>query len=374
MNMKLRSLLLAVFLTALFGSTLVSAQTTPPPANDDPLAALPVSDVVAFADVRRILTDAVPRLLAKDPATLAKMMGVLNEVRTKTGINILAIDRVAMGARVLGPLGPEFKKENIGVAIIAHGDFDANALIAFAKHETNGKLAEQPYGGKIIYSEPPPEAPRKRSERETPAFSVLDANTLLIGDLTQVRATIDAGGGTGRVDASLIQHASQNSNALFGWAVSLSPALAETATAGTLPDELSRGAVKFLMSTIKELFASFGTTPATFTAVFGIRLCDADQAQSLGEMITGARKQFGSMGGGGDPEIRVLLDNIQVSAQGSVLQVRAEIKDEVLQNLITSAMKKPKMAEEGPPRQVTPAPTKPKSPAKRRSSGRRRRG
>jgi hypothetical protein len=372
MNMKLRSLLLAVFLTALFGSALVSAQTTQPVTanNDDPLAALPVSDVVAFADVRRILTDAVPRLLAKDPATLAQMMGMLNEVRTKTGINILAIDRVAMGARVLGPLGPTFKKENVGVAIIAHGDFDANALIEFARRETHGKLAEQPYGGKTIYSEPPPEPPRKRSERETPAFSVLDGNTLLIGDLTQVRATIDAAGGTGRVDTSLVQNASQNSNAMFGWAVNFSPALAATATEGMLPDDMSRGAIKFLMSTIKQLFASFGSTPTTFTAVFGVRLCDADQAQSLSEMMTGARKQFGSMGG--DPEIRGLLDNIQISAQGSVLQVRAEVKDEVLQNLITSAMKKPKRSEEGPPPQVTPATTKTKPPAKRRSSGRRR--
>jgi hypothetical protein len=373
-NTKLRSLLLALFLVIVASVNLVSAQTTPPAtaSNDDPVAALPASDMVVFADVRRILTDAIPRLFAKDPATLAKMMGLLNEVRTKTGINILAIDRVAMGVRILGGVGPNFKKESVGVAIIAHGDFDANALIAFAKRETKGNIAEQAYGGKTIYSEPPPAPPRKRSERETPAFSVLDANTLLIGDLAQVRATIDASGGAGRVEPTLVQHATQNSNALFGWAINFSPALAETATAGTLPDETARAGIKFFMSIIKQVFASIGSTQTSFNAVVGIRLCDAEQAQSLSELMTAARKQFGSMAG--DPHLRGLLDNIQITSQGSVLQVKAEFKDEILQNVINSAMTKPKVSEVAPAPQATPAPAKSKPPAKRRSSGRRRRG
>jgi hypothetical protein len=372
MNTKLRSLLFAIFLTIVASAGLVSAQTTTPPstpvAEGDPLAALPVSDIVAFADVRRIISDAVPRLFAKDPATLAKMMGALNEVRTKTGINILGIDRIVMGARVFGPLGPDFKKENVGVAIIAHGDFNANALIEFAKRESKGKINEQSYGGKTIYSEPPPEPPKTKPERELAAFTVLDANTLLIGDLPQVRAAIDAAGGTGRIDPSLVQHATQNSNAFAGLAVNFSPALAETSTAGAVPDEIARGAIKFLMSTIKQIYASTGTTPTTFTAVLGVRLCDADQAQSLSEMLTAARKQFG--GTDGDPELRVLLDNIKISSQGSELQIRAEFKDEILQNLIASSMAKPK----SPPPQVKPTPaTTIKPPTKRRSSGRRKR-
>ncbi len=373
MNKKLRSLLLAIFLTVLVGGGLVSAQTTTPTpvtASSDPLAALPVSDMVLFADVRRVLTDAAPRLLAKDPATLAKMMGLLNEVRTKTGINILAIDRVAMGIRVLGPLGPNFKKESVGVAIIANGDFDANALIEFAKRETNGKIAEQSYGGKTIYSEPPPEPPKKRSERETPAFAVLDANTLLVGDLAQVRATIDASGGTGRIEPALVQHATQNSNALFGWAVNFSPSLAETATGNAMPDEVVRGGIKFLMSTIRQIFASIGSTPTSFNAVLGVRLCSPDQAQSLSELLTAARKRFGPMAG--DPKLRGMLDNLQISAQGSDLQIMADFKDEVVQNLITSAMAKPKISGDAPSSQVKPAPAKSKPPTKRPSSGRRR--
>jgi hypothetical protein len=178
-----------------------------------------------------------------------------------------------------------------------------------------------------------PEPPRTRSERETPAFAVLDANTLVIGDLPQVRATIDAMTGTGRVDPTLVQHATQDSNALVGMAMKFSPSLAGNASDDAGPDEMmGRAAAKFFMATFKEMFASIGSTPTSFNVVLGLRLCDAEQAQSLSELLTSARNQFG--GRSGDPHLRGLLNSLQVSAEGSTLQVRADFKDEIVQNVI----------------------------------------
>src|SRR5688500_17925590 len=111
MNSRLRTLFISLFLAAIASGAVVYAQPSTSATVSAPLAALPASDVVVFANVRKILTDAVPRLLARDPGTLVKMMAVLNEVKSKTGINILGIDRVALGARILGPIGPNFKKE-----------------------------------------------------------------------------------------------------------------------------------------------------------------------------------------------------------------------------------------------------------------------
>ena len=375
MKTKRCVLLITLLLAAAINVGLVSAQTTSsaPAATSDPMDALPASDVVVFANVRRILNDAIPRLLAKDPATLAKLMGVANEAKTKTGINILAIDSLVMGARLVGPVGRNFKKESVGVAIIAHGDFDANALIAFAKGATQGKISEQTYGGKVIYSEPMPEPPKTRSERETPAFAVLNANTLVIGDLTQVRATIDAAAGTGRVDPALVQHATQNSDALIGLAIKFSPSLAGNTGGGAGPEQVGLAAARFFMATFKELFASIGSTPTSFNMVLGMRLCDAEQAQSLSDLLTSARNMFGASGG--DPRLRGLLNSLQVSAEGSELRIRADFKDEIVQNVIGSMMKKPKAAAEGPVIipgvQAAPAT---KQPPRRRRSSRRRRG
>lgn len=370
MKTKRSLLLIAFLLAAAVNVSVVFAQTTgSASAMSDPLGALPASDVVMFANVRRILNDAIPRLLAKDPATLGHMMGMVNEAKTKTGINLLAIDSIVMGARIIGPVGRDFKKESVGVAIIAHGDFNANALIDFARSESHGKIAEQTYGGKVIYSEPMPEPPRKRSERETPAFAVLDANTFVIGDLPQVRATIDAATGTGRVDPQLVQHATQDSDALLGMAIKFSPALAGNASDSTGPDVMVRAAIKFFMATYKEIFASIGSTPTSFNMVLGVRLCDAEQAQSLGELVTAARNQFG--GSSGDPHLRALLDSLQVSTEGSRLQIRADFKDEVVQNVIASMMR-PRPAAGPPPPKVEAVPAKKPTPKKKRSSGRRR--
>src|ERR687883_443387 len=112
MTTKKPHLLFIALLLVVWVNVAVSAQTP------DPLNALPTSDVVAFIDVRRIMTEIVPRLLAKDPATLAKMTSAINELNTKTGINLLGIDRVAGGMQFVGPATHQMKKESLGIAVI----------------------------------------------------------------------------------------------------------------------------------------------------------------------------------------------------------------------------------------------------------------
>lgn len=372
MNTKFRSLLCTILLALAINIGSVSAQTTTSVAvSVDPLAALPASDLVIFADVRRIMTQLAPHILASDPAMLAKVTGALEMAKAKTGINVMGIERVAVGVRLLGPIAPNFKKESVGIAIVAHGDFDANALIAFAKTETKGKISEQNYGGKVIYHEPPPEPPRTRSERETPAFSVLDANTLLVGDLVQVRAAIDAAAGTNRIDADLTRRATLDPNAIIGFAISLSPQFNETLSASAGPDEIMRAGMRFALSNIKQVSGSAGVAPGSFIMTLGVRFCDAQQAQSVNDLLTAARRKFA----GSDPRISGLLEGVQVTTEGSDLQVKADIKGEVMKNLAAMFAAKRKQEESAasaakPAAQTAPA----KSKTTKRRRGTRRRG
>src|SRR4051812_40551661 len=113
MKLKLRSLLTAAVLLLLVNAAGASAQVTQ--RAYDPLAELPTSDVVSYADVRRIMTEVVPRVLAKDPATLLKMTNAVTEVNTKTGINLLSIDRIAAGMQFLGHSLKQLKKDEVGL-------------------------------------------------------------------------------------------------------------------------------------------------------------------------------------------------------------------------------------------------------------------
>ncbi len=366
MNTKLRSLLLAIILTTVASIGSVSAQTmqTPAMGGNDALAALPVSDVVAFADVRRILTEIIPRLFAKDPAMLAKMMGAVDEVKKKTGINILSIERLAAGMRFYGPVGPGMKKADVGVVIIVRGDFDPNLFIAALKRETKGKVTEETYGGKIIYSEPMPAPPGKRAERETPAVVVLDANTLALGDLPQIRATIDVEAltGKGRVESALVELAIREPSSLMGGATNVPDSLKEGVSASVPKDEMAQGIVK-MVSGIKQVYNSVGATATDFNLIVGVRFGTAEQAQSVSDMLLGLRQQAGPQIT--DVKIRGLLDSVQITTENDVVQLRLDIKNEMVQDFIAEMMKKDKP-------KVTSSPAKAKQATKSRKTKRRK--
>ncbi|HEY0379430.1 MAG TPA: hypothetical protein VGC87_21110 [Pyrinomonadaceae bacterium] len=323
-----RSLVLSLLLAAVCAAG-VSAQTATSVTVQDPLQALPASDLVIYADARRIMTELAPHILTHDPSMLAKIMGALEMAKAKTGVNFMGIERVAVGLKLLGPVGPEFKKENLGIVIVAHGDFDANALVTFAKTESHGKLSEQTYGGKIVYSEPPPEPPKTKPEGERPAFVVLDANTLVIGDLVQVRAAVDAAAGTGRVDPALARLATEDENALAGVGVNFSPSVAQHLSASAGPDEMARAGIRLLLSTVKQLSLSAGVGQGSFNVNLGARFCDAQQAQGVADVLTAARKQVSAA----DAKLGGLLEGVQVRTDGSDVRVRAEIKGEALRDL-----------------------------------------
>ncbi|MBA2731959.1 MAG: hypothetical protein H0U54_03595, partial [Acidobacteria bacterium] len=269
MNIKLRSLFLTIFLTTVIGIGFVSAQTIQTATTgNEPLAALPASDVIGFVNLRRIMTEVIPRIFANDPATLAKMTMALDEVNKKTGINILSVDRVVMGMRFYGTSFNKVEKEDVGIVIIVHGNFDPNAFLAALRREVKNKVAEETYGGKIIYHEPMPAPPKKRAERETPAVTVLDANTIAVGDLPQVRAAIDAAAGNGRVDSALVQLATRDSDALVGSAVNVPESAKQSFLASGPKEEMPPGIDK-IINGIKQIYVSLGANPTAFNISLG---------------------------------------------------------------------------------------------------------
>jgi len=340
----------------MLGVRLVSAQTS------DLLNTLPASDAVIFADARRIMTEVAPRVLAADPAALAHMAAALNEAREKSGVNILAIDRIVVGIRFIGPLFPTASKESVGIAIIVHGDSHASAVVEFLKRMMKGKFSEETYGGKVIYSEPPPAPPRKRTERATPALAMLDADTIVVGDLPQVRATIDAATGKERVDSSLVELATRDPNALVGAAVTVPEGVKQGIIEKAPKDEMAQTIVKFLNS-IKQTYSSVGATATDFNFIAGARFESPEQAQSVGDILLGLRQQAGSFVS--DEKIRGLVNSLQITTQGSDVQIRADIKHEVVQQFIASMVKK---------RKAEAATMATKPPAKAKKTTRHRRG
>ncbi len=333
MNKKLHHLLLALLFAACVLGARIAATAQ---QASDPLSVLPTSDVVMFVDLRRIMTEIVPRVLMKDPATLAKMTNALNELNTKTGFNILSIDRIAAGLQFVGPVKHNFRKEDMGIAIIVRGDFDADRIVAFLKKESKGKGSEETYGGKVIYVEPRPNPPAKKSDREVAALSIPDDHTVIFGDLPQVRAALDAAAGKGRVDAALTGLATRDANAFVGLAGNVPSELIQDLKDTAPAEETAQAIVKIILN-IKQIFASFGSTATDFDLTTGARMATPEQAQSVSDMLIGLRQQVG--GQMDDQKLRELLNTLQITAQGEEVQLKASVKNEVVQDFVTSMVK-----------------------------------
>ncbi|HEX8148695.1 MAG TPA: hypothetical protein VF591_16050 [Pyrinomonadaceae bacterium] len=202
------------------------------------LSGLPDSQAVLYVNAHRIIHDVLPRVMP--PADYAKM---LNEAQ-KVGFDARGIDYVAVGARLADPPPannlPEF-------VVVIRGSFNADTLLALgrvAAGAQNISPRSETYGSKTLEiidlqslagSQPPAgggadgEMGVKPKPMPYPEVAVmaLDANTLVAGVPSYVRALVDAAGGRGALKPSMVDLASRDPQALWSLTVEPPPALVD---------------------------------------------------------------------------------------------------------------------------------------------------
>ncbi len=256
--------------------------TMPAPPQTMPL---PASDAVMFIDVRRLLTEAMPRALAGNPAKLAEVNADIDGFKARTGIDARSFDRVAVGARFTNPREGITKIDNI--VAIAHGTFNAGALTAAGRLAAKGKYQEVKHAGRTIYV-------YNLNEREKLfgllnarvsdlAMTVLDANTLAVGDPAGVRAAVDAAAGRGRISAEMITLAQRNPNAIVGFGGTLPSSLTKNLDLGN--EEIVRS-----IASIRQFYGSLGTTTDGFDMVTVLRTGTPTDAKNLSDTLAAVKQ------------------------------------------------------------------------------------
>ena len=301
----------------------VSASTL---AASDPLLMLPASDAVAVIDVQRLLTEAMPRALAGNPARLAEANAEIERFKTRTGIDLRSFDRIAAGMRFGNRSSAATEERKVA---IAHGTFDAAAFVAAGRLASKGKYREEKYEGKTIYI--------FTLEQQVKLFGVmnmkvtdlavtsLDANTLAMGDPAGVRAAIDASAGRGaRVNSELVGLATRNPNAMIGFGANLPPSAAQSL-------DIDNEEIVKTIGSIRQVYGSIGTTSAGFDMLTVARTENATQAQSLNDTIAAA-KQFAAMlashvsrDSAKGKLVENALESMKVTMQGNEVQIRLEL-------------------------------------------------
>lgn len=158
------------------------------------VASLPASDGVAVLDARR-LNDTLPRLLASNQKLLGKITGHITEIQDRTTIDIRQFDQVAVGIKFRQVSAKETDYEPV---VIASGPNVADLPATAALRRNTGGYREETIAGKKVHIFFGPEDASGRSSNPAVsgmvkeiAVTALDRNTLAIGTLERVRATIE---------------------------------------------------------------------------------------------------------------------------------------------------------------------------------------
>jgi hypothetical protein len=326
---------LALMVFALSGG----AHTKTAPAAAAPLDRLPPSDLVAFVNVKRLITEAAPKVFADSPEKLAEFNAEIDGFKTKTGIDARSFDAIAVGLRYQNPSAGVTTADTV---VIAQGTFNAGALVAAGRLVAKGKYQEQKYKDATIYifsvndhvSLPGLMNMRVREL----AVVTLDGNTLAFGELPAVRATLDARGSrASAANADLVRLATRSPNALMGFGANVPPSLSQGIKIPN--DEISR-----LIGSIRQAYGSVGTTANGFDLMAIARTEKADDAKSLSETLT-ALKQFGSVVAGQLPAeqsklAQSALDTMKIVTAGNETSISFQLQQADISTLLH--MLKPK--------------------------------
>jgi hypothetical protein len=193
------------------------------------LSSLPDSQAVLYVNAHRIVNEVMPRLMPA--ADYRKMV----EGARKFGFDARGVEYVAVAARLADPPPANNLPE---VVVVIRGNFNADTLLALgraAAGSENVRPRSETYGSKTIEildltsigSSAPADGEAAEKSKPSPypevAVMALDANTLVAGVPSYVKAVADAAEGRGALRSSMVELAARDPQALWSLTVELPP-------------------------------------------------------------------------------------------------------------------------------------------------------
>lgn len=287
------------------------------------MSSLPESDAVAHVKVNQLLSEAMPQILAGNPAKLSEINAGIEQFKTRTGLDPRMFQQVALGVRFSYPAEGLIKAQTVA---LANGSFSSAAMVAAGRVASNGKYREEKYQDKTIYVFTLEESIKLFGIFDLRitelAAAPLDTNTLALGDPASVRAAIDVGRGRKNANAELIGLASRDPNAIIGFGANMSEQLVGSLDIGNAP-------IAADLKTLRQVYGSVGTTTTDLQLFLAARAVNANAARSLGDTLEGL-KQFGALlvgrlSGAKGVLAKSALANMKIVADANELQIRTSV-------------------------------------------------
>lgn len=262
---------------------------TTPAATVALLQALPASDGVLFVDLKRVLHEALPTVLASEPKRLAQINAQLDRFKQQTGLDPRSFERVAVGFR-LTPANGGFNADPL---VLVNGSFNAGALIAAGKLTQQGKYQEEDYKGRKLYRFPLGEEVSLLGlnlKGKELAVMEKDANTLVFGEAAMLRTAVDEGlDKAAPINAEAIALATRNPNALIGLGGNVPAEGIKSLGLDTENDEIGK-----TIATIRQAAGAVTLTERGANIALAARAEKDEEAKNLTDTLN-ALKQFGGL-------------------------------------------------------------------------------
>jgi hypothetical protein len=321
-SINLMAIGIAVISLSVTGLAQTRTRTSPPPP-PGLLSSLPPSDAVAQVQIKRLINDVMPRVMANNPTKLAEMNANLDNFKNRTGLDARSFEQIALGVRYIYPSEGVTKLVTAG---LARGTFSAGAMVAAGRLASNGKYREEKYAGKSVYIFSLDESIRLFGVfdlrlREL-AVSPIDTNILAVGDPLSIRNVIDAAAGKKRNNAELIALATKEPNAVVGFGGNISPQVIKN---------LDLGNASFVgdLSGVRQAYGSVDTTEKDVNLFIAAKTVNADAAKNLGDTLEGL-KQFGALfigrlTGAKGVLAKSALTNLSIATDANELRIRTAV-------------------------------------------------
>jgi hypothetical protein len=225
------TILLLVSVSQAQSSQTLSAHSSSPQSATTVLSSLPEADTIIYASPQRILNDAAPKVISA--SELAKLRASFVDIKKNLGVDPASIDVVAIAVRFHKPAADlSFVPPDL-LAVVS-GDFSADSMLTLAGVFLQDNARAEKYGSKtltIMKIDPIAEAAQKnpllKSFVEMGAVA-LNSNTLAVGNISYVKAAVDASEGTGRISSEVLNSLLRDPNALVSAAGSPLTAFAKS--------------------------------------------------------------------------------------------------------------------------------------------------
>ena len=297
------------------------------------VALLPASDGAAAFDVKRFFDSALPQILSGNQPMLAKILAQIDEMKTKTGIDVRQFEQVAVGVGINKVTATEF---DFAPVALMRGQINAPALIALAKIAANGKYREEKAGDKTIYIFNLREAaadkiPADDAEKAAQAAKFLDkvpdeiavaafdANTLAVGTPARVNQTLTT---KTRIAADVSGLLGRNQNSVMTFASKIPGGMSSLLPLDN--DELGKN-----IDAIQYLYGSADVVGANANLQISAKTLKNEQAQSLLETLQGLQglgKMF--LGSSKKPQNQVygrFIDSVKLTRSLNVVNFNLDI-------------------------------------------------